>query len=120
MGSKEAAEARQQPAFRQRRDDADPQPSPRAGARHALRRLGQFAERRRDRLQEGLAGIGEDDAVVEALEKRLPEMRLEFADKLAHGCRCDAKFLCGHEKAAVAAGGGKGVDGIEGKGRFHF
>ncbi len=85
-------QARRQPVLGERERNADDELRAQFPFEEARGHGGDLAERPRYLRIDGLAGVGEGDAVAASHEELLAEMRFEIADLLAHGGRGDAEL----------------------------
>ena len=109
-----------QPQFGQRERHADDETRPHAALQHAPADR-RYVAKRAGRLRiDGMAGIGQRDAVAIAHEKLLAEPAFEIADLLADRGRGDAEFGGGEREAAGARGDLESPHGVQRRELLHI
>ena len=115
----EGGEAGEQPARRERADDADRQHFLEAAVGEALQRAADPVERLAQHRNERRAFVGEREAARQAAEQGDPQSRLQPLYLMADRRLADEQFEPRAGEAQMARGGFEGAQGIQGQVRPH-
>ncbi|ESZ30562.1 hypothetical protein X734_01175 [Mesorhizobium sp. L2C084A000] len=119
-GIEKYRQPRRQPQFGQREWHTDDQTRPHPALQHALAYGGDVSQSFRCLRIDGVAGVGERDAIAATHKQLLAEPALEVADLLADRRRRYAEFRGGQSEAAGTRRNLESLDRIQRRQPFHI